>query len=188
MNLSLEPHQLVAHWVPGLILLLLATFLYPDWYAQISQLLPQDHLSRGFIWVVLPFVSGQLIDCFRNSVIEEALDNWWPEKKVSWDFFFSGDKEKVEKLRRSFFDYYVFDANLVLPALCFTIWRLLECICEWTYFQWHHWHWAQWLVCLGLAATGVAVTFLLVWDARSLRIEIAKHTKSLNGAAGDQSA
>lgn len=175
MNISLEPHQLVAHWVPGFILLLLATFIYPDWYAQIRHWLPEDPLSRGFIWVVLPFVSGQLIDAFRNSFIEEALDKRWPKRKVNWRFFFSGDKETVEKLRRSFFDYYVFDANLALPALCFTVWRLLECIWELTYGQWHNWHWAQ---CLGLAVAGVAVTFLLLWDARSLRLEIAEHTKA----------
>jgi hypothetical protein len=164
MNLSLEPHQLVAHWIPGFILLLLTTFLYPDWYAQVEQLLPKDGLSRGFIWLVLPFVSGQLIDCFRNSLIEEAVDKRWHKKEVNWEFFFSGDKEKLEKLRRSFFDYYVFDANLAFPSLCFSLWRLLD-------WWWGKWHWGQ---CIA----GMVMTFLLVWDARSLRMEIAEKTQS----------
>ena len=173
MNITLEPHQLVAHWIPGFILLLLATFICPGSYAKISHWLPQDTLSKGFIWVVLPFVSGQLIDALRNSLIEEALDKcckkWWPDREVNWPFFFSGDKEDVEKLRRSFFDYYVFDANLAFPALCFTIWRL-------------------WLGSLGLAVAGFAVTALLIWDARSLRKEIAEHTNKTRGTQGDQSA
>jgi hypothetical protein len=105
--------------------------------------------------------------------MEEALDKccqkWWPRRKVNWPFFFSGDKEDVEKLRRSFFDYYVFDANLAFPALCFTIWRLR-------------------LGSLGLAIAGVAVAALLIWDARSLRKEIAEHTNQTRGAQGDQNA
>ena len=173
MNISLEPHQIVAHWVPGFILLILATFVCPQSYAQIRPWFPQDHLLKGLIWVVLPFVSGQLIDAFRNSLIEDGLDKcckkWWPKREVNWPFFFLGSKEDVEKLRRSFFDYYVFDANLAFPALCFTIWR----ICS------GH---------LALAVVGFTVTALLIWDARSLRKEIAELTNQTRGTKGDQSA
>lgn len=173
MNISLEPHQWVAHWVPGFILLSLYPVLMPDFYAQASaHLLPTDALFRGFIWVVLPFASGQLIDCFRNSVLEDCMDKRWQE--VNWDFFFKADKEKLEKLRRSFFDYYVFDINLAIPSFFFSLWRLVEWI-------WGPWHWVQ-CIC------GLGITFLLVWDARSLRIEIAKHTKSLSSAGSNQSA
>jgi hypothetical protein len=174
MNLSLEPHQLVAHWVPGFVLLLLTPFIYPDWYVQIRHWLPEDPISRAFIWVVLPFVAGQLIDAFRNSLIEDALDERWPKRKVNWAFFFSGDKENLDRLRRFFFDYYVIDVNLAFAALCFTLWRLLEWMWEWPYAQWHHWHWGQWH--FGQAIAGIVVISLLLRDARSLRMEIADCT------------
>jgi hypothetical protein len=46
---------------------------------------------------------------------------------------------------------------------------------------WGPWHWVQ-CIC------GVGITILLVRDARSLRSEIAKHTKSLSSAGSNQRA
>jgi hypothetical protein len=89
MNISLKPHQLVAHWVPGFILLILIPVLKPDWYEQVKTLLPTDQVSRGVIWVVLPFVAGQLIDSLRNLIFERLLDNL-QQQKVNWDLFFTG--------------------------------------------------------------------------------------------------
>jgi hypothetical protein len=76
VDISLRPHQLVAHWVPGFVLLMLIPLLKPDWYSRIKTNLLTDQVSRGFIWVVLPFVAGQLIDCVRNSLFEPLLDRW----------------------------------------------------------------------------------------------------------------
>ena len=90
MNISLKPHQLVAHWVPGFVLLILVPVLVPDWYGQVKGLLPTDPLLCGLIWIVMPFVSGQIIDSLRNAVLEELLDRWWKrrkQRKVNWDFF-----------------------------------------------------------------------------------------------------
>ena len=162
MNISLKPHQLVAHWMPGFILLALVPVLKPDWYDTVKPILPADHISRGFIWVVLPFVAGQLIDCTRNFVFEAWADRWQRRRKqkdVNWKFFFSGDKDRIENLYRWFFEFYVFDMNLAFPAICFVICRLLQQ------------HWVQALV-------GAALTYILYHDAWSLRREIAEHTNS----------
>jgi hypothetical protein len=156
MNFSLKPHQLVAHWVPGFVFLLLVTILHPDLYGRVKTLLPAEQVSRGLVWVVLAFVSGQLIDCLRNGLFE-----WWRDKRqeVNWDFFFTGNAERLENLDRWFFEYYVFDLNLAVPALYFFVCRLFQG------------HWVQ-------SACGLAAAGILIRDAWSLRGEIAKHTKS----------
>ena len=93
MNFSLKPHQLVAHWVPGFVFLLLVPVLHPDLYARLKTLLPSEQASRGLIWVVMAFVSGQLIDCIRNALFERWRDK---RQEVNWDFFFSGDARRLE--------------------------------------------------------------------------------------------
>jgi hypothetical protein len=71
----------------------------------------------------------------------------------------------LEKLDRWFFEYYVFDLNLAVPSICFFLFRLFQC------------HLLQ-------SLAGLAVTVILVWDAWSLRGEIARHTnqQTLSGS------
>lgn len=164
MNFSLKPHQLVAHWVPGFVFLLLVPVLHPDLYARLKTLLPSEQASRGLIWVVMAFVSGQLIDCIRNALFERWRDK---RQEVNWDFFFSGDARRLENLDRWFFEYYVFDLNLAVPTLYFFVCRLVQGHCLQS-------------VC------GLAVAGLLVFDAWSLREEIAKHTNSPTVTSSDE--
>jgi hypothetical protein len=113
-------------------------------------------LQRGFVVVVLAFVAGQLLDCLRNGLFESWRDR---RQEVNWDFFFRGPEERVDKLDRWFFEYYVFDFNLAVPTFYFSVLRLLQ---------------GHWVQCVG----GLAATAILVRDFWSLREEIAKHTNS----------
>ncbi len=155
MNFSLKPHQLVAHWVPGFILLILIPALYPGISEKVNQLLPTGDALRGFVWAVLAFVLGQLLDAVRN-LLENVWDRW---SKVNWAFFIRSEDALVERLRTSWFRYYVFDHNLALSLLCFSIVRLVSR------------HFLEFLI-------GFVATCIFVADAYSLRKEIAKHTKS----------
>lgn len=159
MSFSLRPHQLVAHWVPGFVLLILIPVLHPGVYDNVKCLPPQGAALRGLIYVVLAFVLGQFLDASRD-----LLENVWDLcSEVNWDFFFQAEDAQVEKLRTSYFTYYVFNHNLAVPLLYFSIMRLISC------------HILEFFLSLV-----VAVVFIT--NAVRLRKEIARHTKSVQAA------
>ena len=162
MSFSLSPHQLVAHWVPGFVFVILVPLLAPDTYnSAFKPVLPAGDTARGILFAVLAFVMGQFLDALRDT-LECVWDLW---NKVNWDFFMHADAAQIEKLDRWYFTYYVFNSNLVVPLLFFTVGELLAD---------HN------VVFLG----GLTVTIVLVWDAWSLRCEIAKHTKATQPSLG----
>ena len=155
MNFSLKPHQLVAHWVPGFLLLMVIAVLHPSASEGVKALLPHSDALSGFVLAVLAFAIGQLLDAVRD-LCENIWDRW---DKVDWDFFFEAKPEQIEKLDGSYFTYYVFNSNLVLPLLYFSLGRLISG------------HYAQFALALAADA------FFIV-DARCLRKEIARHTRA----------
>lgn len=162
MNFSLSPHQLVAHWVPGFVLVILLPLLAADTYnAAFKPALPAGDTARGILFAVLAFVMGQFLDAVRD-ILECVWDRW---SKVNWDFFMHADAAQLEKLDRWYFTYYVFNSNLVVPLLFFTVGELMA---------------DHFVVFFG----GLIVTVALVWDAWSLRCEIAKHTNAAQPSPG----
>lgn len=153
MNFSLKPHQLVAHWVPGVVLLMLIPVIHPSLYGRLEPLLPHGEALRVTVYAILAFVVGEFLDCVRD--ISECLWDRW--SRVNWDFFFEADAPQLERLRDSYFTYYVFNYNLALSLLYFSFAQLAK------------WH-------LGWFAGGLVVACIFIYDARSLRKEIARHT------------
>jgi hypothetical protein len=156
MSFSLRPHQLVAHWVPGFMSLLALQLWHPAVYERALASLPSDRVALTLVWIVSAVRGWTTADSLRD-LLECFWDRW--SEPVNWDFFFKADRAKVDQLDDFYFTYYVFNANLVLPLLAF---------------------------CLVAAGSGhyllgVAIVLavgILVCDARSLRKEIARRTKS----------
>ncbi len=167
MNFSLRPHQLIAHWVPGFMLLLAVQLWRPAVYCTVLGRLPSDRVALSLVWVTSAFVLGQVLDSLRD--LSEGVWNRLGER-VDWDFFFRADRAKVDQLEDFYFTYYVFNANLVLPLIAF------------------------FLVAIGFkeylpAVVIVVGAAILICDARSLRQEIAKRTQDQdhNGLPGSSS-
>ena len=150
MSFSLRPHQLVAHWVPGFMLLLFILALRPSVYKDLEVFLPPDS-ARIALGVVLAFVLGQLLDAVRN-VLEELWDQL---DEIKWEFFLDADRGTIDKLEDFYFTYYVFSSNLALPLFGF-----------YWYFLIH--------LRTGEALASIVATIVSVWDSISLRIEIAR--------------
>jgi hypothetical protein len=161
MNFSLKPHQLVAHWVPGFVLLVFVPVLHPGVYDNVKCLPPHGDVLRSLTCVVFAFVLGEFLDACRD-LLENVWDLW---SEVYWDFFSEAPDADVEKLRTSHFTYYVFNHNLALPLLYFLILRLTS----------HH-------IVEFLVALAVAIVF--VANAVTLRREIAKITKRFQSNPG----
>lgn len=113
-------------------------------------------LLRGLIFVVLAFALGEILDSIRDVLLEDAWNNR-AKVRVNWDFFFEAREDQIEKLRTSYFTYYVFNHNLALGLLLLSG---AELVAD---------HPALVALCLTAAC-------VLALDARSLRREIAKHT------------
>jgi hypothetical protein len=108
--------------------------------------------------------------------------------KLNWDFFFDGNKEKVDQLDEYYFTYYVLNKNLSSSVTL-----------AWIILIVHPPEWASWttLFCKLLSnvqvgwldvfarlltlfvATGVATfaIWVLCKDAKAIRDEIEKHSK-----------
>jgi len=174
VNFSLKPHPLIAHWVPGVIVLVTGLLTWSDW--SVSKLLSTfaGDGSKATVSVlvlsVIAFVIGGTLDSFRNCSEDD---------EVNWDFFFDASEEKVSRLNEYYFTYYVLSRNL---ALALTVALLI--------FAVHPPQWACWntLACnlfsiahLGIFLVVSAVLALaiviLAKDSKSLRREIKTHTK-----------
>src|SRR5260370_35429012 len=95
MNFSLKPHPLIAHWVPGVVVVVSALLAWNDWH--VSKVLsafagdaPKAAVSV-VVLSVLAFVIGEILDGCRYS--REEKD------KLNWDFFLDGAKVYVYRLR-----------------------------------------------------------------------------------------
>jgi hypothetical protein len=170
MNFSLKPHPLIAHWVPGVVVLVTALLAWRDW--SVSKVLATfaGDASRATVSVlvlsVVAFVIGEILDSFRNCREDHA---------VNWDFFFEEtSEEKVERLNNYYFTYYVLEKNLKsainLALLIFVGWAC------WKLWSGNLFSYPQigWAVPLFLLA--VFAIFILHKDSESLRVEIIKHT------------
>jgi hypothetical protein len=161
VNFSLKPHQLVAHWVPGFMLLAFLSLAHPSLRCTVEPLLPRGDVLRGFVLAVVAFALGELLDCIRD-LCENIWDCW---SKIRWDFFFDADQARFDRLDGSYFTYYVFNCNLALSLLYFSFMGLLSRK-------------------YGQVALALVVACVFIADAYFLRKNIAKHTKSTGPTTG----
>ncbi|SRR5712692_6690900 len=119
MNFSLKPHPLVAHWVPGLVALLIIILSAFDWdptRAIKALTLKQDSFNLTIaILAVVAFPVGEILDAVRSGIIESFWDRVCNGRwEIKWEFFFRGGTRELKNLHEHYFTWYVLDLNLSL--------------------------------------------------------------------------
>lgn len=117
MNFSLKPHPLVAHWVPGMVILMLVVLSYFNWDYDYFTNICAKNVSVASVTILLltvvAFLSGEFLDTIRDSFIESRFDHF-EAKRVEWKYFAYAPREEVDQLCDFYFTYYVLNMNLSL--------------------------------------------------------------------------
>jgi len=111
MNFSMKPHHLVAHWVPGSVVVFsMAAVICLLFDYSLAHLLETGPI---LLLTLATFMVGQLIDTIRVTWVEELkfLNN---RGRINWDFFFECKDQRLENLENYFYVYYVFDLNILI--------------------------------------------------------------------------
>jgi hypothetical protein len=171
MRFSLKPHQLLAHWMPGFVVL--AVFFLDDLYngsGRFDRLIKAvthtpsgagpaqpDTLDKAIVmvaFIAVAFALGQFLDAARN-LMEWGVDRL-RKHKIQWDQIMEMERDRLEVWDDYYFSYYVFDANLALGLAVLLI------------FQW-----CSLLHVARFCSIGFAVMMIvLAFDAVGLRCEI----------------
>lgn len=167
MKLELSFHVLLAHWVPGFLLVmairpaLLAGSSPP--LKSLMGLGAPGEATATLVVAVVAFFLGEVLDAPRD-LLEGAWDQRQP---VAWDFFSRAAKEEVDKLKASYFTYYAFDCNVSLALVVLVLSLLVAALFR------------AWIGLGGPLIVVPLVIFLaiFVWNARQLRGEIASLTQ-----------
>jgi hypothetical protein len=124
MNFSLRPHQLIAHWIPGFVVLCICFVCdlhYNFGYLhRVQRLLENTENKSVFLEksiVVLVFAAavltlGQFLDALRDII--EWLLHRRPGWKIRWEKIAAMKPERLAAWDDFFFSYYVFSANLTI--------------------------------------------------------------------------
>ncbi|HWG19130.1 MAG TPA: hypothetical protein VG225_01285 [Terracidiphilus sp.] len=162
MKFELNLHVLIAHWIPGFLLLMAVRPVLIDGASPLLKSLmgtgfPGGEAITALSLVVAAFLVGEILDASRD-----LLENIWDRfQGVAWDFFSDAGQDEVEKLRTSFYTYYVFDCNISLALVILLLSNnFINLLGRWL------------VVCLSWA-------FLIVFalNAGRLRREIASRTQ-----------
>jgi hypothetical protein len=117
MNFTLSSHVLMAHWVPGFVVVMAMRAVVLNGSSLALKSLVGSDTSHEAIAtlavVVVAFFMGEVLDAARD-LLENVWDWFQP---VQWEFFAEAEKEKVDKLFTSYFTYYVFDCSTSLALL-----------------------------------------------------------------------
>jgi len=174
MNFSLKPHPLIAHWIPGTVVVVTGLLTWNDWNVSNTLALVAGDASRATISIlvlsVAAFVVGEIIDALRD--VREKED-------VNWDFFFDASEDKIKRLNESYFTYYVLCKNLVwaiFVALLFFAWNP-PAWAWWNTFSGNHPTWDTRFRFLTVTAAALAAICILNKDSKVLRRDIETHTK-----------
>jgi hypothetical protein len=168
MRFSLKPHQLLAHWMPGFIVL--AVFFLDDLYngsGRFDRLIKAvthsqtasnpDALDKAIVmlaFIAVAFAVGQFLDAARN-LMEWGVDRL-RSHKVQWDQIMEMERDRLEVWDDYYFSYYVFDANLALGLAVLLIFQMCSLL-HLARFCW-----------IGFAV----MMMVLAFDALGLRCEI----------------
>jgi hypothetical protein len=127
MKFSLKPHQLLAHWMPGFIVL--AVFFLDDLYngfGRFDRLIKAvthtpsastgpdalDKVIVALAFFAVAFGLGQFLDATRN-LLEWGVDGL-KKHKIRWEAIMEMERDRLDIWDDYYFSYYVFDANLAL--------------------------------------------------------------------------
>ena len=131
MKFSLNSHVLIAHWVPGFLVVMTVRSMLSSTSPLGESLRGKAHTGEAIALLsiaVAAFLVGELLDAIRD-LFEHLWDKFQP---LRWDFFSTGTRDEVEKFKESHFTYYVFDCNVSLALLLVLILEILNSAPAWT--------------------------------------------------------
>ncbi len=131
MKFSLNSHVLIAHWVPGFLVVMTVRSMLSSTSPLGESLRGKAHTGEAIALLsigVAAFLVGELLDAIRN-VFEHLWDKFQP---LRWDFFSTGTRDEVENFKELYFTHYVFDCNLSLALLIVLILEILDSAPAWT--------------------------------------------------------
>jgi hypothetical protein len=170
VNLSLRPHLLISHWVPGMFVLMVVVLSHLDWKYGVFIATYAKEGSVVTVSIVLfsiaAFLIGEILDSVRD-LLEYIWDKILPE--VNWDYLVTAPPDQVERFDNYYRTYYVFNMNLGLAfALSLLmVWLGVVSLPDWA--------------CRPSAIVGAVLgLFILLVDAILLRREIARVTKQMS--------
>lgn len=113
MNLSTSVHQVIAHFIPGFILLLIGALAFEHYYIERVYTDLNQLSSNGFIIaVIISFFLGFVLDAIRTSVVLICWDDCLM-KKV--DFFLKHEDEiRIKTFEKYYYVYFVFERNICI--------------------------------------------------------------------------
>jgi hypothetical protein len=126
MNQTLRPQPQLGEVLPGALTLALFLLLVYDHNPDALNYLTAPSTGPGLLAVIAgaflfsSWISGTLLDTIRNGVIENVVD-CCSKQPLNWEFFVSGDRDKVTQLDEYFFAYYQAKANYAVGIFIFVV-------------------------------------------------------------------
>lgn len=129
MNLSLKPHPLVSHWIPGMVFLMFVLLSHCKCdYSEFAHIYAKDASTASIsilILAIAAFLIGEVFD-----VIRDLIGEMWLAKyqilEIKWDYLIYAEGDEVERFYDAFFTWYVVCANLAICLIAFLVmWPLL---------------------------------------------------------------
>lgn len=152
MNFAPKNGPLVAELLSGGIALL---FVYFDFHGFSFQEIKLSS-SAIILLVLIAWVLGTFFDMVRN-LFEWCLEYRFPRYKLNWEFFFCGDKDRLENLEHYYWSFYLLDADTAIAILLSAIVRpFIKTVAI---------RWYLWVIWIGIG-------LLFALDALLLRSEI----------------
>jgi len=130
MNFAFRGHQLIAHWIPGFVLVCLLYVCdrhygfgyYTTIVASLTTQSPKTEDMAGFlaksfmvlVFVAVVFVIGQFIDALRD-IFETVIERRF-KAEIKWKNIAKMNPDERQAWDDYFFSYYVFSVNMVIGA------------------------------------------------------------------------
>jgi len=172
---------LMAFVLPGFIFILLAGLIPPNnyWY-EVHVALEKMHEELRLPVVIIAvlafsFLAGNVADAIRNTILEDWFEGFYPKPDKEWlNYFFRGEKEKVQQLDEFYYSYYQFEVNSGIWLVIFVVVRIFT-VTFWPYSPGLEFVvplWVQGIISIVIAGFLFWDAWLLRRDMRSLIMEI----------------
>lgn len=169
MEFPLKPHQLLSHWVPGLVVLMFLAFLHFNWdYIKFTDVVAKQGSVASvsiLLLAVAAFIIGEFIDAIRD-----LTEDWWnnkPKYKIIYSHLHTDGADL--QIRESYWTYYVLCYNLVIASLLCVIALLIRLLLSNVIDRTKI---GIWIVIV------IAIVAVFLFDAISLRKELSEITQN----------
>jgi len=122
-KIPLTTFHIIGYFLPGFIFIF-SFFIANDHISNLPCLIKAiKELNYGilFLTIILSLIVGIVFDAIRNGIFENILfEKKWLKKwfrEMNWNFFYIATEQKVARLYKRYFNYYVFDLNCILSLV-----------------------------------------------------------------------